>query len=44
MTDPSAKKRRNLTNAQPLAQRCLEVYHGATAAALATIDMLLGCG
>jgi 5-methyltetrahydrofolate--homocysteine methyltransferase len=44
MTDQSAEKLRTRTNAQLLGQLRADVYHGATPAALAAIDMLLACG
>jgi methanogenic corrinoid protein MtbC1 len=44
MTDESAEKLRNLTNARLLDQLRVDVHHGATAAVLAAIEMFLACG
>jgi len=44
MTDESAAKIRNLTNARLLSQLRADAYHGATAAVLAAIEMFLACG
>ncbi len=44
MTDESAEKLRSRTHAQLLGQLRADLYHGATPAALAAIDMLLACG
>ena len=44
MTDESAEKLRNLTNTRLLSQLRADVYHGATPAALAALEMFLACG
>ena len=44
MTDERAEKLRNLTHTRLLNQLRADVYHGATAAALAAIERFLACG